>query len=339
MIMNKLSAAVAALALAALAPNVSAQNLLANPGFEGSLAGWGVFGNSFFEAANPPAVSPRNGGGILKMFGNFSGSFNVSGVFQAFPASAGQQFTLDCWTRHFSGDAMVGTGLPANNWVVMKIAFFNAGGTEIGNAEQVVLDGNSVTDVWIDNPAVTGTAPVGTSSVQALLLYLQPAFAGGAAQFDDVTFTTPPQVPSYPGTNEDVRLATGINGAIATYGTGQDIKTAQAGQLMEFKVSSPNNTYTLKWYYLLGTVTASGAVPPPQLPFLNIWVDLNTYFIMAGALTPLGPPLIGPNGSSNYFIAPAGLPGVSVVAQAICIGPTAANGIYAASDAHEIRFQ
>lgn len=335
----KLTAALAALALAGAAPEALAQNLLANPGFENGLTGWGAFGNSYGEPTNPPAIQPRSGGGLCKMFGNFSGSFNVSGVFQAFPASPGQQFTLDCWTRHFSGDAMVGTGLPNNNWAVMKIAFFNGSGAEIGNAEQIVLNGNYLQDTWIDNPSVTGTAPVGTTSVQALLLYLQPAFQGGAAHFDDVTFTTPPLNPTYPGTNEDVRLATGINFAAPTYGVGQDTKTAQPGEILEFKVSSPNGAYTLKWYYLLGSIFATGAPPSPQLPFLGIWVDVGTYFIMAGALTPLGPPLIGPNGSSSFFTAPVGLPGVSVMTQAICIGPTAANGIYAASDAHEIRFQ
>ena len=336
----KLSAALSAFALAALAPLGMAQtNLLANPGFENGLTGWGAFGNSFGEPANPPAVSPRSGGGVCKMFGNFSGGFNVSGVFQSFPATPGQQFTLDCFTRHFSGDAMVGTGLPNNNWVVMKIAFFNASGAEIGNAEQIVLDGNYLQDTWIDNPAVTGTAPLNTTSVQALLLYLQPAFAGGAAQFDDVTFTTPPTTPTYPGTNEDVRLSTGVNGALPTAGLGRDVKTAQPGQLLEFKVTSPNNTYTLKWYYLLGSIFATGAPPVPQLPFLDIWVDINTYFIMSGALTPMGAPLIGPSGTSTFFVTPLGLTGVSVMTQAICISPIAGNGIFAASDAHEIQFQ
>ena len=189
--MHKLSSSIAALVLASLAPQLAAQNLLANPSFESSLAGWGVFGNSYYEPTNLPAIDPRTGTGLLKMFGNFSGGFNVSGVFQSFPAGPGQQYTLDCFSRHFSGDSMVGLGAPSDNWAVMKIAFFN-GGTEIGSAEQIILDGTRPTDTWIDNAAVTGTAPAGTTSVQALILYLQPAFAGGAAQFDDVSFTKVP---------------------------------------------------------------------------------------------------------------------------------------------------
>ena len=189
--MHKLSSSIAALVLASLAPQLAAQNLLANPSFEGSLAGWGAFGNSYYEPTNLPAIDPRTGTGLLKMFGNFSGGFNVSGVFQSFPAGPGQQYTLDCFSRHFSGDPMLGLGATSDNWAVMKIAFFN-GGTEIGSAEQIILDGTRPTDTWIDNAAVTGTAPAGTTSVQALILYLQPAFAGGAAQFDDVSFTKVP---------------------------------------------------------------------------------------------------------------------------------------------------
>jgi hypothetical protein len=189
--MHKLSSSIAALVLASLAPQLAAQNLLANPSFESSLAGWGAFGNSYYEPTNLPAIAPRTGTGLLKMFGNFSGGFNVSGVFQSFPAGPGQQYTLDCFSRHFSGDPMVGLGATSDNWAVMKIAFFN-GGTEIGSAEQIILDGTRPTDTWIDNAAVTGTAPAGTTSVQALILYLQPAFAGGAAQFDDVSFTKVP---------------------------------------------------------------------------------------------------------------------------------------------------
>jgi len=38
-------------------------------------------------------------------------------------------------------------------------------------------------------------------------------------------------------------------------------------------------------------------------------------------------------------VAPTGLPGLSVMMQGLIIHPAAGNGLYAASDAHEIRFQ
>ncbi len=64
--------------------------------------------------------------------------------------------------------------------------------TEIGFAERTVLNGTFATDVWIDNLPITGIAPLGTIKVQAFLLYLQPAFAGGAAQFDDASVIPAP---------------------------------------------------------------------------------------------------------------------------------------------------
>jgi hypothetical protein len=61
--MHKLSSTIAALLLASLAPKLAAQNLLANPSFEGGLTGWGAFGNSYYEPTNLPAIDPRTGTG------------------------------------------------------------------------------------------------------------------------------------------------------------------------------------------------------------------------------------------------------------------------------------
>ncbi|MGE3173478.1 MAG: hypothetical protein AB7O97_12710 [Planctomycetota bacterium] len=325
------------LSLALLAPVAAAQNLLANPSFELGLNGWGAFGNSLADLSNPPSVVPRTGVQLCKMFGNFSGGFNVSGVFQSFPAQPGQTFTLDCWSRQWSGDPLIGGGLPNSNWAVMKIAFFDAGGTEIGNAEQVVLDGLSLQDTWIDNPAVSGTAPPNTTSVQALLLFLQPGNDGGAAQFDDVEFTGPPANPAYPGSAEDVRLSTAVGGGAPTSGPGSDVKQASPGDLLEFNVSSPNGTYTAQNYFLLGSVFGTGAPPLQQLP--SLWIDPFSYITLAGGLTTIGPVSIGPNGSSSFFVTPPGLTGLSLMVQGLTISPSANNGVYAATDGHEIAFQ
>ena len=192
----------AALTAALLAPASSAQNLLANADFEqGGLAGWGVFGNALPSTANPPSVVPLSGTEICTMFGNFSGGFDVSGIFQSFPAAPGDSFTIDAWSRHWDGDALTGGGPPGDNWVVMKIAFFDGASVEIGAAEGTILDGNSPTNTWIDNAAVSGTAPAGTESVQALILFLQPNNDGGAAQIDDVEFTTSAPPPPSEGPN------------------------------------------------------------------------------------------------------------------------------------------
>ncbi|MFQ5412801.1 MAG: PEP-CTERM sorting domain-containing protein [Phycisphaerae bacterium] len=183
-------------AVLAMPRTATAQNLLANPSFENGLAGWTTFGNVFAEVANPPQFVPHTGNGLVSMFGTFTGGFNVSGFFQEFPATPGSSWTLDSWSRHWSGDAIPGDGpggpAPNDNWVVQKIAFKDAGGVEIGFAESIILDGTSPTDVWIDNAPITGVAPAGTATAGAFLLYLQPLFDGGAAHFDDVVFTPEP---------------------------------------------------------------------------------------------------------------------------------------------------
>lgn len=182
----------ALLTLACGASAALAGNLLTNPGFEDGFNGWSAFGNAYREANNPPQFEAYEGEGLVSMFGNWSGGFNVSGIFQEFPAAAGQAWTMDAYSRHWSGDAMFGSGAPDSNWVVMKLAFFDAGNAEIGAAERTILDGTFATDVWHDNDAVTGIAPAGTVKVQSLILYLQPLFDGGAAHIDNVSLVPAP---------------------------------------------------------------------------------------------------------------------------------------------------
>lgn len=182
----------ASLILACGASAALAGNLLTNPGFEDGLNGWNAFGNAYPETNNPPQFEAYEGEGLVSMFGNFSGGFNVTGIFQEFPAAAGQAWTMDAYSRHWSGDAMIGSGAPDSNWVVMKIAFFDAGNAEIGAAERTILDGTFATDVWHDNDPVTGIAPAGTVKVQSFILYLQPLFDGGAAHIDNVSLVPAP---------------------------------------------------------------------------------------------------------------------------------------------------
>lgn len=174
-----------------------AQNVLVNPGFEsgptgGGAAGWITFGNVYTEASNPPQFVPYEGNQVVSMFGNFSGGFNVTGMFQEFPTSPGAEWNLSCKTRHFSGDAMMGMA-GTGNWVVQKIVFKDAGDNELpGAVESTVLDGTFPTDVWHENAVISAVAPVGTVQIEAFILYLQPLFDGGAAHIDNVELTQTP---------------------------------------------------------------------------------------------------------------------------------------------------
>src|SRR5262245_39816320 len=92
----------------------SAQNVLANPGFEAGTAvgngdfggspGWTSFGNTFTTSApNPLPPGPHAGTGALKEFGTFPG---VSGAFQDFPTTPGTIWQLTGFGLNASSDPM-----------------------------------------------------------------------------------------------------------------------------------------------------------------------------------------------------------------------------------------
>jgi hypothetical protein len=192
--------------LAATFGSVSA-NVLANPGFEAGVGpfygapSWITFGNGFTEPADGGCIAPYAGNQLMKMFGTFN-PFGVSGIFQEFPTTPGTEWALSSRSRHCSADPMIGYHVNGGNgnWVVQKIAFFDAGNNEIGAAESIILDGTFATDTWFDNAPAIGIAPAGTVKLQAFILYLQPGFDGGAAQIDDVVLEDITAVPVQPTT-------------------------------------------------------------------------------------------------------------------------------------------
>ncbi|MEC7582899.1 MAG: hypothetical protein VYE77_01160 [Planctomycetota bacterium] len=326
-------------------PAAGAQNLLTNPGFESGLVGWTPYGPNIYAETNNPAggIVPHTGTVLCKMYGQFIGGSNFNGAFQSFTASPGEVFTMDCWTRHSALDPLQGVGQPNDNYATMRIAFFDAGNQEIGAAERVVLDGNFPQNTWIDNPPVSGTAPAGTVRVEAHIQFIQPGVGTGSTHFDDVLFTRPSTTPgTYPGSGEDLLLATGIGGVAPTSGATNDIKTATTGDLLELNVSSPGGAYSLSAYYLVGQLFTTGAPPTPLASFPDLWFGFTTFFLLVdGSSVPIiGAPLIGPNGgTSSFFITPPGLAGSSVMIQGLVINSSTTNGLYAATDGHEIRFQ
>jgi hypothetical protein len=164
----------------------SAQNVLANPGFEvgsavgspdvGGATGWTAFGNTFTTSApNPLPPGPHAGTGALKEFGTFSG---VSGAFQDFPATPGTIWQLTGFGLNASSDPMQ----PAN-FGLAKISFQGASG-EILGIDSNHIDVNTPSNIWTPLLA-QGVAPAGTTHVQLFALFVQPAFNGGSAFFDD----------------------------------------------------------------------------------------------------------------------------------------------------------
>src|SRR6185436_11169512 len=83
-------------------------NALANPGFEsGSLANWTTYGaHTLLE--NIRNLPVHDGTNVFRVYGQFSGSENYSGIYQDITAASGQTFTTNGWVFTPSWDQIAG---------------------------------------------------------------------------------------------------------------------------------------------------------------------------------------------------------------------------------------
>jgi hypothetical protein len=162
------------------APPTPLANSLANPSFSSGLAGWTPFGNVVAETRG---FGIRSATGSAKMFGPFSTPGAASGMFQGFPTAPGLDWQLGAWAMHTCQESPLG---PGNlNFATAKIVFRDGGGTEIAAAEATIADANSPLGTWRET-TVAATAPAGTATVEAYLLFIQPdSTQGGAVWVDD----------------------------------------------------------------------------------------------------------------------------------------------------------
>lgn len=181
-----------------------AQNLLADPGFEGQvtapnpnptgLAGWANFGGAIFStnfshSGSWSLYTPDNGGG-----------YSVPGSYQDFAATPGETFTLSGWI--FTPNALVPN---SNDFAILQLSFYSgtpptnyAGGSPTGPAVGVNVGqpagGGGVPlpqGVWT-YASVTATAPAGTGSLGAYILNIN-ADANADFYFDDMSLTVVPE--------------------------------------------------------------------------------------------------------------------------------------------------
>ncbi len=135
---------------------------------------WTYFGNVGVETgvAQAGTTSARLGG-------NFTGPFNVSGIFQSIPASAQQIVEASAFFLNPSSDPMQG-----DNFVVLNIEFYNAANQMIAVKEMRAVDANTPVGAWrrVTNSAV---APCDTASARIVPLFVQGAqLASGSAMVD-----------------------------------------------------------------------------------------------------------------------------------------------------------
>lgn len=162
-----------------------------NGGFEdngGSLASWTKFGDAI-DNVSSNNQNVRTGGEAMKLYGQFNGGENFSGVTQGISVTAGDELTATASAFVNSNDSIAGTG----NYAVLKIDYFSAQYGEFGSADYIGSDdvllanGTTANDVWLTRE-LNSTAPAGAVEARVVIVFGQPLYDGGAVFVDDVTF-------------------------------------------------------------------------------------------------------------------------------------------------------
>jgi hypothetical protein len=167
-----------------LAANAPAQNLLADPDFEIGTEldnfeeNWEHYGNCFHEP-----VTPRSGSRTAKLFGQFTGSANESGIYQYAGAQPGDRFKAGIYLRHNSNDALEG-----GNHAVLKVEFCDAQYQVLASAASSPLTAESPQDEYQPFEVESEAAPDGTHWVRIHLVFSQAdGHAPGAVFADDAS--------------------------------------------------------------------------------------------------------------------------------------------------------
>ena len=173
-------------------------NLLNNPGFEsGGLANWTTYGAGFNTVLESIRNVPvHDGTNVFKLFGQFSGSENYSGILQDRAASPGQGFTASAWVLTPNGDSIAGA-----NTAWIEVSFRDAASSTLALFRSATISASTPVGSWLDlavtnrlNPttfAAMGSvtnlvAPSGTAFARFQVVFRQPQTAAGAVLFDDL---------------------------------------------------------------------------------------------------------------------------------------------------------
>lgn len=157
------------------------------------------------------------------------------------------------------------------------------------------------------------------------------------AVFANLGQSAPGTVP-YPGTAEDLSLSTGVGGATPTTGVGHYVKSAVASESLVVLLTSPQGGFASLPFILAAEPFPTGAPPATYPGFPSVHMSPpGMVFLVNGNASPF-PTLVG-NGFTFSTIVPTFLSGQSVMFQAVALSGSAGNGVFAATDAHEIQVQ
>jgi hypothetical protein len=203
-------------------------NGLANPGFElGGLANWTTYGAGFNTVLeNIRDLPVHDGSNVFKVFGQFDGIDNYSGVFQDLPTGPGKSFAASGWALTPSNDVIAGS-----NTAWIEVSFRDAATNILALNRSPLITSNTAPGGWMEfsvtnqiDPVTFATigssaqllSPTNTSFVRYQLVFHQPATAAGSVLFDDLKLTSW-LLPAYGAPLSPVRTGNNLSLAFSTY--------------------------------------------------------------------------------------------------------------------------
>ena len=189
-----------------------------NGGFDqnaGSVSGWTTFGNptNNVSTAQPFAGAESE---ALKLYGQFNGQENYSGVQQGITVTGGDIVTAGADAYVSSLDSIAGTG----NRVVMNIDYFSeqhglfGSPTYLGSESILLADGGSDQDVWLSG-TISSTVPTNAVEARLAFVFVQRGEASGSVFVDNAQLQVLPTM-DYGDAPSTYPVTQALNGAAHT---------------------------------------------------------------------------------------------------------------------------
>ncbi|MEM9410383.1 MAG: hypothetical protein AAGA30_04675, partial [Planctomycetota bacterium] len=155
---------------------------------DGSLSRWSLFGNSGINVSSDNSFA-FNGSNALKVFGQFNGGENFSGIEQGASVQAGDELQVSARVFMDPNDSLAGTG----NQAFLKFDYYNQqygafGSSEyIGSDSVLLADGSTPNNQWTQR-TLTAVAPSGATEARVAIVFRQPDNQSGSIYVDDIQF-------------------------------------------------------------------------------------------------------------------------------------------------------
>lgn len=184
------------------------------------MAHWSLFGNRIPNLATGNSYV-TDGLESLKLFGQFDGTVNYSGVQQGLTVEAGQTIAGSIDRFISSQDSIAGTG----NELVFKFDYYSKPHAAYGSADylgsfsKVIANGASPNNDWF-NQVMTAVVPPGAVEARVAVVFKQNEYDGGSVFVDNIDFRILPGV-TFP-LGRKLLDGSAVAGQLADVNTGDD---------------------------------------------------------------------------------------------------------------------